>query len=166
MKYSRRLKGAICFLNMNQQLFNILNKKCQPELSIHLWNVDITGTWEEKDQCIKPQCKLVLMPYTMGWITLPYTPTCPEALQPLMAEKTKGWQQNHWIECSLEDVTDDEIKHALTHASSQANFHYKTMGWKGCNGSLKIASCLKPHFSLVEFILNLRFQNEFVSSSF
>lgn len=45
-----------------------------------------------------------------------------------MADKTKAWQQNHWIDCTLEDVTDDEIKHALRRVSSQANFNFKTMG--------------------------------------
>lgn len=66
-----------------------------------------------------------------------------------MAEKTKAWQQNRWIDCNLEDVTDDEIKRALMHASSQANFHFKTMGLIGRNGSLKIASYFKQHFSLI-----------------
>lgn len=36
-------------------------------------------------------------------------------------EETNGWQQKYGIHFSLEDVTDDEIKRAFTHASSQAN---------------------------------------------
>ena len=35
-----------------------------------------------------------------------------------------------------------------THASSQANFHFKTMGLIECNGFLKIASYFKQHFSV------------------
>lgn len=84
-----------------------------------------------------------------------------------MAEETKAWQQNRWIDCTLEDVTDDEIKRALMHASSQANLHFKSMVLIGRNGSLKMPSYFKQHFTLVEHLFKKKYnsQIEFIGSS-
>lgn len=83
-----------------------------------------------------------------------------------MAQKTKAWQQNRWTDYTLEDVADDEIKHDRQHTSSQANFHFMTMGLIECNGSLKIASYQETLHSSGIYILNKHSsQIEFISSS-